>query len=145
MTYPDVRAQARKPRKPHDHRARARQVDEVQRMFGIDLSNEPEPAPLSAADDARVRERIGREGVGPTLLRMADAAEAKAARMARSGNAAPFRHAQLEWGMGCRFEQEIQIASTVICELAAAGIGGAQAQAACSVSQLVVVLLRWIC
>jgi len=145
IVYPDLRSAAHKPRKPHDHRRRAREVDEVRKAFGVDISGEPEPAPLSAADDARVRARLGREGLGPTLLRMAEAAEAKAARVARSGSAAPFRNVQLEWGMGCRFEPEIQLASVIICDLASAGVGGAPAQVACRVSQIVVVLWRWFC
>ncbi|MGE0392238.1 MAG: hypothetical protein AB7I25_00375 [Vicinamibacterales bacterium] len=145
VVHPDLRGAARKPRKPHDHRMRARQAEEVRQAFGIDISNEPEPAALSAKDEARVREQLGREGIGPTLLRMADAAEAKAARMARSGNAPPFRNAQLEWNLACRFEPEIQLASQIICDVASTGVGGAQAQVACRVSVIVVYLWRWLC
>lgn len=145
MVHPDLRSAARKPRKPHDHRLRARQVEEVRKAFGIDISDEPEPAPLPPADDARVRERLGREGIAPTLLRMADAAEAKAARVARSGTGSPFRNAQLEWNLACRFEPEIQLASTIICDAAMIGAGGAPVQVACRVSQIVVVLWRWFC
>jgi hypothetical protein len=65
----------------------------VRKHFGIDISGEPGPA-LSAADEATARAQLAAEGFGPTLLRMADAAEAKAGQMARSGVQAPFRNAQ---------------------------------------------------
>jgi hypothetical protein len=144
MLYPDIRAEARKPRKPHDHRRRAREAEEVRKAFGVDISTEPEPAPLTAAEEARVRGLLSREGLGPTLLKMADAAEAKAARMARTPDARPFRNAQWS-GLFCNFQPEIEVASQVICDLSYAGIGGAQVVVACRVSMIVVVVWRWIC
>lgn len=143
MLYPDIRADARRPRKPHDHRERARKLADVRKAFGIDISNEPEPATPSATEDARVRGLLAREGLGPTLLRMADAAEAKAARMARNPDARPFRNAQS--GLFCLFQPEIEVASQIICDLSTAGIGGPQVVVACRVSMVVVVVWRWLC
>lgn len=144
MLYPDIRAHVRKPRTPHDHRMRARKLEDVRRAFGVDISNEPEPAVLSAADEARVRGLLAREGLGPTLLKMADAAEARAARMARTPDARPFKNAQWS-GLFCNFQPEIEVASQVICDLSYAGVGGPQVVVACRVSMIVVVVWRWIC
>lgn len=143
MVYPDIRAGARKPGRPHDHGRRVREVEEVRKAFGIDISNEPEPAALPKADEARVRERFGREGAGPTLLKMAEAADAKAAQMARSSSGPALKHAQ--WYLLCNYQQEIQLASQIICDVSYAGVGGAQVAVACRVSQVVVVLWRLVC
>lgn len=142
MLYPDLRPEARKPRRPHDHRLRARNLDAVRREFGIDISGEPEPAPRSPAEEARVRELLAREGLAPTLLRMADVAEARAARMASNPDAQRFRNAQ---GLFCNFQPEVEVASQIVCDLASIGAGGAQVVVACRVSLVVVVLWRWIC
>ena len=69
LAFPDIRAAARKPPPPHDHRAHARRVEEVRKHLGIDISGEPEPAPLTAAAEARLRTQLAKEGIGPTLLR----------------------------------------------------------------------------
>jgi len=142
MGYPDLRAEARKPRKPHDHRMRARNLEGARKAFGIDLSGEPESAARSAAEEARVRDLLAREGLGPTLLRMADAADARAARMARNPDAQRFRNAQ---GLFCLFQPEVEVASQIVCDLANIGVGGAPIVVACRVSLVVVVLWKWIC
>ena len=143
MVYPDIRAEARKPRRAHDHGGHARRVEEVRKHLGIDISGEPEPAPPSAAEEARLRTQLAKEGLGPTLLRMADAAEAKAMQVARMGAAPEFRNAQ--FGQWCTLTPAVELAYTIVCSSYAASLGGAQALAACYVSQVVVILWRWVC
>lgn len=143
MVYPDVRAAAKKSRGPHRHDRRARDVEEVRKHFGIDISGEPEPAPLTAADEAKARAQLAAEGLGPTLLRMADAAAAKASQVARVSDAGRFRSAQ--WYLMCTYQPVAQVASVVICEVAQQGAGGAPVQIACRVSQVVVVLWSLVC
>ena len=143
MVYPDIRQAARTPRPVHDHTAHARRVEEVRKHLGIDISGEPEPAPLSGVEDARVRAQLAKEGFGPTLLRMADAAETRAAQVARNGGAVPYRHVQS--GLWCTLQPAVQTASYLVCTSYAASIGGAQALTACYVSQVVVIIWQWFC
>lgn len=143
LAFPDVRAAARKPRPPHDHGAHARRVEEVRKHLGIDISGEPEPAPPSAAEEVRVRALLAKEGIGPTLLRMADAAEARAAQVAKMGGAPQFRNAQ--FGQWCTLQPALEMAYTLVCSSYAFSFGGAQAAVACYVSQVVVIIWRWNC
>lgn len=143
MVFPDIRAEARKPRRAHDHGGHARRVEEVRKHLGIDLSQEPEPAPLSPAEDARVRALLAKEGLGPTLLRMAEAAEAKAAQVARAGQGQPFRNAQ--FGQWCTLQPAVELATTLVCSSYALSFGGAQAVTACYVAQVVITIWRWVC
>lgn len=143
LAFPDIRAAARKPPPPHDHRAHARRVEEVRKHLGIDISGEPEPAPLTAAAEARLRTQLAKEGIGPTLLRMADAAEARASQMARTGGSPQFKSAQ--FGQWCTLTPAVELAYTIVCSSYAASLGGAQALVACYVSQVVVIIWRWAC
>jgi len=143
MVFPDVRAEARKPkRRSHDHGMRARQIEEVRKHLGIDISNEPEPAPLSDAEESRLRAQLAAEGLGPTLLRMADAAEARADQMARAGGGIPFRNVQSNpW---CTLVPAVRVANIVVCGTIFSGTG-LPGTVACYVSQLVYLIWDWSC
>ena len=143
MVFPDIRTEARKPRRAHDHGGHARRVEEVRKHLGIDISQEPEPAPLQAAEDARVRAQLAAEGLGPTLLRMAAAAEAKAAQVAQNGQAPQFRDAQ--FGQWCTLTPAVEVAATLVCSSFVVSWGGAQAITACYVAQVVITIWRWVC
>ncbi|MEQ1896297.1 MAG: hypothetical protein ABL971_02785 [Vicinamibacterales bacterium] len=143
LSFPDIRAAARRPRPLHDHGAHARRVEEVRKHLGIDISGEPEPAPLTAAEEARLRTQLAKEGLGPTLLRMADAAQARATQVAKMGGAPQFRNAQS--GQWCTLQPAVEVAVTVVCSSYAALLDGAQAAVACAVAQIVIIIWRWVC
>ena len=142
MVFPDIRAAARRPL-VHDHAAHGRRVEEVRRHFGLDISGEPDSAPLSGPDEARVRGKLAQEGLAPTLNQMADLAEARAAQVARSGGAAQFRHVQS--GLWCTFQPAVEFAVQIVCANFVLSAGGVQAQVACAVAEMTVIVWRWVC
>jgi hypothetical protein len=73
---------------------------------------------------------------------MADAAESRAAQMARTGTDAPFRHVQSNpW---CTLVPAVRVATTIMCGSIFAGAGTA-GTVACYVSQLVYLTWDWAC
>lgn len=142
MVFPDIRAAARRPL-VHDHAAHGRRVEEVRRHFGLDISGEPEIAPLSGPDEARVRAKLAKEGLAPTLNQMADLAEARAAQVARSGGVPQLRHVQS--GLWCTLQPAVEFAVQVVCANFVLGAGGVQGQVACAVAQMTIIVWRWVC
>lgn len=90
LTFPDIRAAAADALAkggipPADHAKHQRQIDEVKRFFGVDVSKELAIIGPSMSQPAAARAalaQLAREGLGPTLLKMADALEAQAQLMA---------------------------------------------------------------
>ena len=97
----------------------------------VDFSEDPGQMIAHALSPARV-----------TSVEIVDR-EAKAARVARAGDASRFRNAQ--WYLMCNYQPVAQVASLVICDVAQTGTGGAAVQVACRVSQIVVVLWTLVC
>lgn len=90
-----------------------------------------------------MRAQLATEGLGPTLLRMAADAEAKAAQVAQNGQAPQYRDAQ--FGQWCTLTLALEVASMIVCSTFAGNLGGMQALVACYVSQVVVIIWRWVC
>lgn len=114
---------------PQDHALHARQVQEVRRRFGLDISNEAMPVP--AGDRRATLARLSREGLAPTLLQIAASLEDRAAQIARrEGAATPFQLAQ--FNPYCSYLSASNAAMDIMC--AAAFWLGPQGAVSCAVA-----------
>lgn len=113
---------------PANHSAHRRQAEEVRRRFGMDIGNE---VPTLPGPELRVvMRRLAREGLAPTLLRMAQEFEARAGQLARKELSGSSIHLVQGPNVWCAYLTAAEAARDAMC--AAAMFFGPQAQAACA-------------
>lgn len=145
LVFPDIRALAtRKPSRHHDTPAEhLKRAEEVRRQFGIDISGEPMPAPLSAAEEAKARAQLALEGLGPTLVKMAELADARGRDRARNGNA-PHVH-RVQYNPYCVYMPVLKMVATLVCIPVAALLNPALYMTVCSVAMVTQMVWEWVC
>jgi hypothetical protein len=148
LVFPDIRELARRrPRRPvDDHAEHMKRADEVRKHFGIDISREASLPTISAADEARMRRQLAFEGLAPTLLKMADLAEARGREMARNGKAPQIQRVQ-EASPWCPYFPVLVTVQELVCLPVWTVIPGGQATwiSVCSVAIVTRVVWQWFC
>ena len=131
VAFPDQlvkTAAARGPLESQDHTQHERQIQEVRKRFGMDISAEAPPPPNP--DRRAVAARLAREGLAPTLLQIAASLETRAEQLAvRDGVPTPFRLVQNPY---CVYLPAANTAMDILC--AAAFWLGPQGAVSCAVA-----------
>ncbi len=142
----DLVKQAARDRRPIDHHAmHLRRRAETKRLLGVDI-DEPEMPVPSPDEQARIRAQIAKEGLAPTLLRIADMFDARAAQVARNGGRGNLQNVQ-DQNPWCTLVPSYTMAMSILCNPIIGLIAGANVTlgVSCVVAWTGSLILQWVC